>query len=295
MSGGTPELLIRTTPGGGGGQHTASTVEGGGGEKLRNTLPTSLIQVAASAAQLDNNCNLCAKSFPSQKLLQQHQHMFHTEKAFICEICGKAFRFRSNLAEHRSVHTALKPYVCKFCGKSSRLKGNLTKHILKHHKKEQDAYIGKDDIIIKKGKKSVKDPAAVDFLEKSMIVLTASPSENPLNLLQSKDELLDDENEKNRSFLMSLGLDTGSMDLRSNSPEEDSSIHALTPVNSIRNQYAPPAASSSRACLPLRPIEIQRALQRPLYEKHTNRAAAVSDLKVMKSPYSLHLVYVNAD
>uniref|UniRef100_A0A0M3HY37 DUF362 domain-containing protein n=1 Tax=Ascaris lumbricoides TaxID=6252 RepID=A0A0M3HY37_ASCLU len=65
--------------------------------------------------------------------------------------------------------------------------GNLTKHILKHHKKEQDAYIGKDDIIIKKGKKSVKDPAAVDFLEKSMIVLTASPSENPLSLIQSKD------------------------------------------------------------------------------------------------------------
>uniref|UniRef100_A0A0N5AYN7 Ovule protein n=1 Tax=Syphacia muris TaxID=451379 RepID=A0A0N5AYN7_9BILA len=28
--------------------------------------------------------------------------------------------------------------------------GNLTKHILKHHKKEQNAYIGKDDIIIKK-------------------------------------------------------------------------------------------------------------------------------------------------
>ena len=49
--------------------------------------------------------------------------------------------------------------------------GNLTKHILKHHKKEQNAYIGKDDIIIKKGKKSVKDPMAVDFLEKSMIVL----------------------------------------------------------------------------------------------------------------------------
>lgn len=28
--------------------------------------------------------------------------------------------------------------------------GNLTKHILKHHKQEQNAYIGKDDIIIKK-------------------------------------------------------------------------------------------------------------------------------------------------
>ncbi|OUC44334.1 zinc finger, C2H2 type [Trichinella nativa] len=86
---------------------------------------------------------------------------------------GGAFRFRSNLAEHRSVHTSLKPYVCRFCGKSSRLKGNLTKHILKHHKREQNEFIGKDDIIIKKGKKSVKDPAAVDFLEKSMIILTS--------------------------------------------------------------------------------------------------------------------------
>uniref|UniRef100_A0A8R1XRC2 C2H2-type domain-containing protein n=3 Tax=Onchocerca TaxID=6281 RepID=A0A8R1XRC2_ONCVO len=148
--------------------------------------------------------------------------MFHSDKAFICEICGKAFRFRSNLAEHRSVHTALKPYVCKFCGKSSRLKGNLTKHILKHHKQEQNAYIGKDDIIIKKGKKSVKDPAAVDFLEKSMIVLTSGTSENPLNLPAQKDEAMDDENQKGRSIFMSLGLDTGSMDLRSTSPEEES-------------------------------------------------------------------------
>ncbi|KRY26538.1 Zinc finger protein [Trichinella spiralis] len=102
-----------------------------------------------------------------------HGNVYQAEKSFICEICGKAFRFRSNLAEHRSVHTSLKPYVCRFCGKSSRLKGNLTKHILKHHKREQNEFIGKDDIIIKKGKKSVKDPAAVDFLEKSMIILTS--------------------------------------------------------------------------------------------------------------------------
>ncbi|VDM94346.1 unnamed protein product, partial [Onchocerca ochengi] len=99
---------------------------------------------------------------------------------------------------------------------------NLTKHILKHHKQEQNAYIGKDDIIIKKGKKSVKDPAAVDFLEKSMIVLTSGTSENPLNLPAQKDEAMDDENQKGRSIFMSLGLDTGSMDLRSTSPEEES-------------------------------------------------------------------------
>ncbi|CAI2357411.1 unnamed protein product [Caenorhabditis sp. 36 PRJEB53466] len=102
-------------------------------------------------------CNQCTKDFSNTKLLQQHQQMFHTDKAFICETCGKAFRFRSNLAEHRSVHTALKPYVCKFCGKSSRLKGNLTKHILKHHKKEQNESIAKDDIIVKKAPKTFKE------------------------------------------------------------------------------------------------------------------------------------------
>uniref|UniRef100_A0A8R1HVM7 C2H2-type domain-containing protein n=1 Tax=Caenorhabditis japonica TaxID=281687 RepID=A0A8R1HVM7_CAEJA len=115
--------------------------------------------VQATALMTENNlsCPQCPKSFSSTKLLQQHQQMFHTDKAFICETCGKAFRFRSNLAEHRSVHTALKPYVCKFCGKSSRLKGNLTKHILKHHKKEQNDAIGKDDIIVKKAPKPFKE------------------------------------------------------------------------------------------------------------------------------------------
>uniref|UniRef100_A0A1I8A692 C2H2-type domain-containing protein n=1 Tax=Steinernema glaseri TaxID=37863 RepID=A0A1I8A692_9BILA len=176
-----------------------------------------------------HQCSMCSKSFATSKLLQNHQHMFHTEKAFICEICGKAFRFRSNLAEHRSVHTALKPYVCKFCGKSSRLKGNLTKHILKHHKLEQNAYIGKDDIIIKKGKKSVKDPAAVDFLQKSMIVLTASGNAAAASTVSSGDTpsretTVDEEADASRSFFMSLGLDAGSMDLSGNSPD-DGSLH----------------------------------------------------------------------
>ncbi|KAL7074672.1 hypothetical protein ACQ4LE_005978 [Meloidogyne hapla] len=112
-----------------------------------------------------------------------------TTKAFICEICNKAFRFRSNLAEHRSVHTAVKPFVCKFCGKSSRLKGNLTKHILKHHKNEQKDYIGTDDYIIKKGKKSVKDPAAIEFLERSMIVLNNSSSANNAKQRNSKESV----------------------------------------------------------------------------------------------------------
>ncbi|ULT83032.1 hypothetical protein L5515_018194 [Caenorhabditis briggsae] len=116
-----------------------------------------LVQPTTLMTELETlTCPQCPKSFTSTKMLQQHQQMFHTDKAFICETCGKAFRFRSNLAEHRSVHTALKPYVCKFCGKSSRLKGNLTKHILKHHKKEQNEAIAKDDIIVKKAPKVIK-------------------------------------------------------------------------------------------------------------------------------------------
>jgi hypothetical protein len=57
--------------------------------------------------------------------------------------------------------------------------GNLTKHILKHHKSEQLDYIGTDEIIIKKGKKSVKDPMAIEFLEKSMIVMTPTQAQSP--------------------------------------------------------------------------------------------------------------------
>lgn len=36
----------------------------------------------------------------------------------------------------------------------------------------------------------MKDPAAVDFLEKSMIVLTSGTSENPLNLPAQKDVIM---------------------------------------------------------------------------------------------------------
>uniref|UniRef100_A0A914L4Z7 C2H2-type domain-containing protein n=1 Tax=Meloidogyne incognita TaxID=6306 RepID=A0A914L4Z7_MELIC len=129
--------------------------------------------------QYENNLNIITSINSSPNI--------PTTKAFICEICNKAFRFRSNLAEHRSVHTAVKPFVCKFCGKSSRLKGNLTKHILKHHKNEQRDYIGTDDYIIKKGKKSVKDPAAIEFLERSMIVLNNSSSANNAKQRNSKE------------------------------------------------------------------------------------------------------------
>ncbi|KAI1723498.1 zinc finger protein mnm-2 [Ditylenchus destructor] len=172
------------------------------------------------------HCQPCHKSFPSSKMLQAHNQSMHLDKSFVCEICGKAFRFRSNLAEHRSVHTAVKPFVCKFCGKSSRLKGNLTKHILKHHKTEQKDYIGTDDIIIKKGKKSVKDPAAIDFLEKSMIVLD-SDGMMPMNAsdkqASSTSSMLgrnSNSDQQQQCFLLSLGLD-GSIDLKGEAVDED--------------------------------------------------------------------------
>lgn len=112
------------------------------------------------------------------------------------------------------------------------ISGNLTKHILKHHKKEQNDYIGTDDIIIKKGKKSVKDPAAIDFLEKSMIVLNGgnrtgsaagshSGSSTPLPGASLNAPSIE---EQQRCFLMSLGLEPGSIDLKVESPDSDSSM-----------------------------------------------------------------------
>ncbi|VDM74394.1 unnamed protein product [Strongylus vulgaris] len=223
-----------------------------------------IAEMPSMAVDEPSPCPQCPKTFANVRLLQQHQQMFHSDKSFICEICGKAFRFRSNLAEHRSVHTALKPYVCKYCGKSSRLKvclfrawifiyfyvppklpGNLTKHILKHHKKEQNEQIGKDDIIIKKGKKSVKDPAAVDFLEKSMIVMAQNTkNESTSPCLVAKEE----SNDQERSILISLGLDySHSLDLRdspeaSASPENGSSLHVHMTLN---HGFPPPESLGS--------------------------------------------------
>jgi len=116
------------------------------------------------------------------------------------------------------------------------ISGNLTKHILKHHKKEQNDYIGTDDIIIKKGKKSVKDPAAIDFLEKSMIVLNGgnrtgsaagshSGSSTPLPGASLNAPSIE---EQQRCFLMSLGLEPGSIDLKVESPDSDSRSQART-------------------------------------------------------------------
>ncbi|KAI6192380.1 Zinc finger protein, protein [Aphelenchoides bicaudatus] len=209
----------------------------------------SALQFAAHHNIQNFSCDTCKVDFQSAKMLQQHNQQFHADKNYVCEICSKAFRFRSNLAEHRSVHTALKPFVCKFCGKSSRLKGNLTKHILKHHKSEQLDYIGTDEIIIKKGKKSVKDPMAIEFLEKSMIVMTPTQAQSPglfnthvnnggnssrhstSNLSASDGSMTplngakqDNTEFDNRGFLMSLGLDSGSLDLKAESSESDSSV-----------------------------------------------------------------------
>ncbi|GMT32340.1 hypothetical protein PFISCL1PPCAC_23637, partial [Pristionchus fissidentatus] len=193
-------------------------------DSLSSALQSSLSATLSSTITppLSFACPQCPKSFTAQKLLQQHQHMFHTDKSFVCEICGKAFRFRSNLAEHRSVHTALKPYVCKYCGKSSRLKGNLTKHILKHHKREQAEQVNKDDIIVRKELPALPN----DLLEKSMLVLKQnnSPLTNGLSdfvSLLPKEEKSDPDYE--RAIFLSFGLDQGSMDLTACSPDNASS------------------------------------------------------------------------
>ncbi|VDN56862.1 unnamed protein product [Dracunculus medinensis] len=81
----------------------------------------------------------------------------------------------------------------------------MTKHILKHHKKEQNAYI--------EGNISKK-------ILKNTVLIFLKYTNGEIFFLQ---EIMDEENDKNRSFLLSLGLDSGSMDLRSNSPEEENS------------------------------------------------------------------------
>ncbi|KHJ97838.1 zinc finger, C2H2 type [Oesophagostomum dentatum] len=164
-----------------------------------------IAEMPSVAVDEPSPCPQCPKTFANVRLLQQHQQMFHSDKLFWeLDVC---LAFEAPRKEYKLEYISAAIYLVNpYC--------NLTKHILKHHKKEQNEQIGKDDIIIK------KDPAAVDFLEKSMIVMAQNTNnETTSPCLVPKDEA----NDQERSILISLGLDySHSLDLR-DSPEASAS------------------------------------------------------------------------
>ena len=61
-----------------------------------------------------HKCNMCNKTFGSQKSLKRHNQTAHEEQHHICEVCGKSFGQPDRLKE-QSISHKHKPFKCDTC------------------------------------------------------------------------------------------------------------------------------------------------------------------------------------
>lgn len=104
------------------------------------TYPTSsaLAHHQAKVHGQDRECDICNKTFRTQKAIRRHMRIHLALKPHTCSECQASFADPSNLRKHMKKHTGElrsvegKPLTCKDCGKRFKWASSLTKH-RKHH------------------------------------------------------------------------------------------------------------------------------------------------------------------
>ena len=84
-------------------------------------------------------CDLCAKSFASQKTLKRHRQTVHRQSGgFLCRVCDRHFYRRDNLRKHHirkhgdEEYEPPASYRCPVCQKSFHYRGHLREHLKSH-------------------------------------------------------------------------------------------------------------------------------------------------------------------
>ncbi|XP_056256726.1 zinc finger protein 26-like [Seriola aureovittata] len=77
-------------------------------------------------------CDICGKTFASNRCLRLHERIHTGIKEFACQECGKTFYRREHLIVHVRTHSGEKPYHCDICGKAFSQSQNLTIHKRSH-------------------------------------------------------------------------------------------------------------------------------------------------------------------
>ena len=84
-------------------------------------------------------CDLCAKTFASQKTLKRHRQTVHRQSdGFLCRICERGFYRREHLKKHHlskhgdEEYKAPASYRCLVCSKSFHYRGHLREHLKTH-------------------------------------------------------------------------------------------------------------------------------------------------------------------
>jgi hypothetical protein len=83
------------------------------------------------------SCQLCSKSFLSQRLLAKHEK-YHVDKTTSCRQCGQVFTQKWKLEQHLAKDHGLggRALECKDCGKEFKWHRNLLAHINLNHQRE---------------------------------------------------------------------------------------------------------------------------------------------------------------
>lgn len=77
-------------------------------------------------------CQICSKAFKMQSALRAHIKTHNQEKQFVCDECGKTFKKISTLREHKKCHSSGLTFNCYICEKQFMTKSNLKSHMKSH-------------------------------------------------------------------------------------------------------------------------------------------------------------------
>ncbi|KAE8601216.1 hypothetical protein XENTR_v10013592 [Xenopus tropicalis] len=83
------------------------------------------------------SCEICAKGFRLQRMLNRHLKCHNQVKRHLCTFCGKGFNDTFDLKRHVRTHTGIRPYKCEICNKAFTQRCSLESHLKKIHGVQQ--------------------------------------------------------------------------------------------------------------------------------------------------------------
>lgn len=86
-------------------------------------------------------CKHCYEEFPSHQKYYYHMKSNHEECKHKCPDCGKSFAISWNLNSHRLLHASNKHYVCSECDVRFLYAKDLKIHLLRHYGSSQTCHV----------------------------------------------------------------------------------------------------------------------------------------------------------